>query len=143
VRRVILVAVSVTVDGGTGLDCMKPRHAEGLRALRAASRRGLARAATPADPPPAERVRAAWGTSMTDEQIAFVTHPSRWVSDTINFYNEPLDWSAVRELPRSYIMTVYDTAVLPELQEIMASRVAAAVVPLASGHLPHVLCLMS
>jgi pimeloyl-ACP methyl ester carboxylesterase len=138
VRRVILVAASVTVDGGTGMDCMKPRHAEGLRAMRAASRRGVARAVTPAEPPSAERLRTAWGTSLTDEQIAFVTHPSRWVSDTINFYDEPLDWSAVRELPCYYVMTVYDTAVPPELQEVMASRVAAAIVPLASGHLPHV-----
>jgi pimeloyl-ACP methyl ester carboxylesterase len=138
VRRVLLVAASVTEDGGTGMDCMKPRHADGLRAMRAAARRGVARAVTPADPPPAERVRTAWGTSMTDEQIAFVTHPSRWVSDTINFYDEHLDWSAVRELPCSYVLTVYDTAVPPGLQEVMASRVAAAVVPLAAGHLPHV-----
>jgi pimeloyl-ACP methyl ester carboxylesterase len=138
VRRVILLAASVTTDGGTGMDCMKPRHAEGLRAMRAASRRGVARAVTPPDPPPAERLRTAWGTSLTDEQIAFVTHPSRWVSDTINFYDEPLDWSAVRELPCTYVLTVHDTAVPPELQEVMASRVAAAVIPLASGHLPHV-----
>ncbi len=77
VRRVILVAASVPEDGGTGMDCMKPRHAAGLRALRAAAQRGAARAVTPADPPPAERLRTAWGTPLTDEQIAFVTHPSR------------------------------------------------------------------
>ena len=138
VRRVILLAASVTADGGTGMDCMKPRHAEGLRAMRAAARRGVGRAVTPADPPPAERLRTAWGTSLTDEQIAFVIHPSRWVSDTINFYDEPLDWSAVRQLPCTYVLTVHDTAVPPELQEVMASRAAAAIIPLASGHLPHV-----
>jgi len=137
VRRVVLIAASVTKDGGTGMDCMKPRHAEGLRALRAAAARGLGRAVTPADPPPAERARTAWGTSLTDEQIAFAIHPSRWVSDTINFYHEPLDWSAVRALPCSYVLTVHDTAVPPELQEVMAARAAAAVVPLAAGHLPH------
>jgi len=27
-RPAILLAASVTVDGGTGMDCMKPRHAE-------------------------------------------------------------------------------------------------------------------
>jgi len=65
-------------------------------------------------------------------------HPSRRVSDTINFYDEPLDWSAVRELPCTYLLTVDDTAVPTGLQELMASRVGAAVVPLAAGHLPHV-----
>jgi len=83
-------------------------------------------------------MRTIWGTSLTDEQIAFVTHPSRWVSDTINFYDQPLDWSAVRTLPCQYVLTVRDTSVPAELQEVMASRAAAAVVPLDSGHLPHV-----
>ena len=138
VRRVILIAASVTADGGTGMDCMKPRHAENLRALRAAAAHGAARAVTPADPPPPERVRTAWGTALTEEQIAFVTHPSRWISDTINFYDEPLDWSAVRELPCYYLLTLHDTALPPELQEVMAARVATAVLPLAAGHLPHV-----
>jgi pimeloyl-ACP methyl ester carboxylesterase len=138
VRRVILIAASVTPDGGTGMDCMKPRHADRLRAQRAAALRGEVRAVTPADPPPAERARTAWGTSMTDEQIAFTIHPSRWVSDTINFYDEPLDWSAVRALPCCYLMTVHDTAVPPDLQRVMAARVTDAVVPLPSGHLPHV-----
>ena len=138
VRRIILIAASVTGDGGTGMDCMKPRHADRLRAQRAAARRGEVRAVTPADPPPAERARTAWGTSMTDEQIAFTIHPSRWVSDTINFYDEPLDWSAVRALPCCYLMTVHDTAVPQDLQRVMAARLPSAVVPLASGHLPHV-----
>lgn len=138
VRRVVLIAASVTEDGGTGMDCMKPHHAEGLRILRAAAGRGAARAVTPASPPPIERMRTIWGTSLTDEQIAFVTHPSRWVSDTINFYDQPLDWSAVRTLPCQYVLTVRDTSVPAELQEVMASRAAAAVVPLDSGHLPHV-----
>ena len=137
-RRVILIAASVTKDGGTGMDCMKPRHAEGLRALRAAAERGAARAVTPTDPPPPERLRTLWGTPLTDEQIAFVAHPTRWISDTINFYDQPLDWSAVRQLPCQYLLTVRDTSVPPGLQEAMAALAAAAVVPLASGHLPHV-----
>ena len=138
VRRVILIAASVTEDGGTGMDCMKPRHADRLRAQRAAARRGEVRAVTPAEPPPADRARTAWGTSMTDEQIAFTIHPSRWVSDTINFYDEPLDWSGIRALPCCYILTVHDSAVPRDLQQVMAARVTGAVVPLASGHLPHV-----
>jgi pimeloyl-ACP methyl ester carboxylesterase len=138
VRAVLLIAASVTEDGGTGMDCMKPRHADGLRAMRAAAERGLGRAVTPGDPPPPERARTAWGTVMTDEQVDFAIHPSRWVSDTINFYDETLDWTAVRELPCYYVLTVHDTAVPPDLQELMASRLGAAVVPLAAGHLPHV-----
>jgi pimeloyl-ACP methyl ester carboxylesterase len=138
VRRVVLIAASVTEDGGTGMDCMKPRHADGLRAMRAAAARGVARAVTPAEPPSPERVRTAWGTALTQEQIAFVTHPSRWVSDTINFYDEPLDWSAVRALPCYYVLTLHDTVLLPQLQEVMAARVTTTVFPLASGHLPHV-----
>lgn len=138
VRRVILIAASVTKDGGTGMDCMKPHHAEGLRTLRAAAERGAARAVTPTAPPPPERLRTLWGTPLTDEQIAFVSHPYRWVSDTINFYDERLDWSAVRRLPCQYVLTVRDTSVPPALQEVMAARAAAAVVPLDSGHLPHV-----
>jgi len=138
VRRVLLIAASVTEDGGSGWDCMKPRHAERARAILAAARQGGGRAVTPADPPPPEVARNSWGTALTDEQIAFATHPSRWVSDTMNFYEEPLDWSAVRELPRTYILTVHDTAVPAELQETMAARQAFPLVPLASGHLPHV-----
>jgi pimeloyl-ACP methyl ester carboxylesterase len=138
VRRVILIAASVTEDGGTGMDCMKPRHADGLRALRAAAQQGVARAVTPDTPPPPERLRNLWGTPLTDDQIAFVAHPTRWISDTINFYDQPLDWSAVREIPCEYVLTVRDTSVLPGLQEVMAARAAAAVVPLGSGHLPHV-----
>jgi hypothetical protein len=42
-------------------------------------------------------------------------HPSRWISDTYNFYEEPLDWSAIRELLRSYVLTVHDTAVPTEM----------------------------
>jgi pimeloyl-ACP methyl ester carboxylesterase len=138
VHRVILIAASVPEDGGTGMDCMKPRHADRLRAQRAAALRGEVRAVTPSDPPPAERARTAWGTSMTDEQIAFTIDPSRWVSDTINFYDEPLDWSAVRKLPCCYLTTIHDSAVPQDLQRVMAARVTDAVVPLASGHLPHV-----
>jgi alpha-beta hydrolase superfamily lysophospholipase len=41
-------------------------------------------------------------------------------------------------LPRSYVLTVHDTAVPAEMQEKMAARGAFPVVPLASGHLPHV-----
>jgi pimeloyl-ACP methyl ester carboxylesterase len=138
VRRLILIAASVPEDGGTGMDCMKPRHADRVRAIIEAARRGEMRAVTPADPPPADRARTAWGTSMTDEQLAFVIHPSRWVSDTYNFYAEPLDWSAVRKLPGCYVLTVHDTAVPPDMQKVMAARVTDAIVPLASGHLPHV-----
>jgi len=138
VRRVLLIAASVTEDGGSGMGCMKPQHADRVRAILAAARQGTMRAVTPADPPPPERARTSWGTTLTDEQIAFVTHPSRWVSDTYNFYEEPLDWSAVRELPRSYVLTVHDTAVPTEMQEKMAARQAFPLVPLASGHLPHV-----
>ena len=68
------------------------------------------------------------------------TSARQWdlVLERINFYDEPLDWSAVRSLPCTYLLTVHDTAVPPELQEVMASRAAAAIIPLASGHLPHV-----
>jgi pimeloyl-ACP methyl ester carboxylesterase len=138
VRRVILIAASVPQDGGTGMDCMKPRHAERIRATLEAARRGEGRAVTPADPPPADRARTAWGTTMTDEQIAFTIDPSRWVSDTYNFYAEPLDFSAVRKLPCCYLRTLHDTAVPPALQAVMAARVTEAIVPLACGHLPHV-----
>jgi pimeloyl-ACP methyl ester carboxylesterase len=138
VRRVVLIAASVPPDGGSGLDCMKSRHADRVKATIQAARRGEGRAVTPADPPPAERARTAWGTAMTDEQIAFTIHPSRWVSDTYNFYDQPLDFSAVRKLPCYYVLTVHDTAVPPALQQVMASRVTGSVWPVASGHLPHV-----
>jgi hypothetical protein len=56
----------------------------------------------------------------------------------MNFYEEPLDWSAIREIPRGYVLTVHDRAVPAELQEKMAARQAFPLMPLASGHLPHV-----
>jgi pimeloyl-ACP methyl ester carboxylesterase len=135
VRHVVLIAASVTDDGGSGMDAMKPQHADGLRAQWAKAAETGVPFLTPAEPPSIESQRATWGEGMTDEQLAFVTHPSRWIADTTAFYEEPLDWTQVRALPATYILTLRDKAVPARLQESMAAKVGATVVPLDTGHL--------
>jgi pimeloyl-ACP methyl ester carboxylesterase len=135
VAHVVLLAASVTSDGGCGLEAMKPAHAERLRNQWAETDVSGVPALTPADPPPAASLHRAWGGEVTDEQISFIIDPVRWVTDTTAFYLEPLDWKRVRDLPGTYLMTMQDRAVPPDLQTRMAAHLPDwPVVPLPAGH---------
>jgi pimeloyl-ACP methyl ester carboxylesterase len=139
VSHVVLNAASVPAEGGCGLDCMQPRHREGVRAaLRAAEESGepLLTPGPPADP---EAFRTAYGgPPLTDDELAFVVDPVRCVVDTVHHYLQPVRWRAAPPVPVTYVATTLDRPVPIGLQREMAARLPGtpAVVELASGHVP-------
>lgn len=133
VRRVVLNAASVPPDGGTGLECMKPRHADGVRQARENGHPLL----TPGRPEDAESLRNAYGGKpLDDETLAFVAQ--RVVQDTMNHYFQPVHWSRAAGVPVTYVVNELDRAVPVELQETMVRRlpVAPDVIRVEAGHIP-------
>lgn len=132
VRAVVLHAASVPPEGGNGLDCMQPRHREAVEQARAA---GMALTTTPV--PPAERMRVSSGEELTDGQLAFVTDPGRLVEDSFGVYLQPVHWSAAAGIPTTYVVSLRDAAVPPDLQREMAARLPDPpdVVEVDAGHL--------
>jgi pimeloyl-ACP methyl ester carboxylesterase len=140
VERVVLSAALIPPEGGCGLDCMKPRHAEGLR---------LAAEAANADgnpiifPPPAdpEALRTTYGGDpLDDETLAFVFDPVRSVADTVNHYFQPVHWSHAADVPVTYLLNERDRPIPAALQEEMLTRLPqpATRIALDSGHVPAV-----
>ncbi len=140
VRAIVLDAANVTPDGGTGLDAMKASHRDRvLEAMTAARRDGWV-LRTPG-PEPADKVRGAYGgDDLTDDQIAFVTDPVRCVRDSMNFYFQPVSWSAVPDVPITYIRHTQDRPTPPALQDANIERLGrpARTVELDCGHIPAV-----
>jgi pimeloyl-ACP methyl ester carboxylesterase len=135
VRRVVLNAASVPAEGGTGLDCMKPRHADGVRQARDAGLPML----TPGPPDDPESLRHAYGGDRLDDAtLAFVAE--RVVQDTMHHYFQRVHWSRATGVPVTYVVNELDRAVPVELQEAMLARlpVAPDVVRLDAGHIPAV-----
>ena len=142
VRHVVLNAASVPPEGGCGLDCMQPRHADGVRlALRMAEESGRPLLTTgPPEDPEAFR-RAYGGPPLDDDVLAFVVDPVRCVVDTMNHYLQPVRWSAAPAVPVTYVATTLDRPVPIDLQREMIGRLPSppvAVVELESGHIPPV-----
>jgi pimeloyl-ACP methyl ester carboxylesterase len=139
VASVVLVAASVPPEGGCGVDCMQPRHREGvLLALEIAEKEGrpLFTSGPPADP---EAFRNAYGgPPLTDDELAFVVDPARCVVDTLNHYLQPVHWSGAPPVPITYVATTFDRPVPIELQREMAARLSgpAQLIELATGHIP-------
>lgn len=140
VTEVLLIAALVPPEGGTGLDCMQPRHAEGLRTF--------AESLGPDDPPitlpgppedPEPFRTATGGDPLDDDDLAFVVDPVRLVPDTVHHYFQPLHWSAVLAQPPSitYLFTLRDRPIPIELQREMAERLPLPyrTVDLDTGHL--------
>ncbi len=138
VESVVLNAALVPAEGGCGIDCMKPRHREGLTmALEAAERDGrtITLPGPPADP---ESFRHAYGGDpLDDDTLAFVVDPIRCVEDTVHHYFQPVCWSVVEGVPITYVLNERDRPVPPEAQEEMALRLPAPVevIRVDSGHL--------
>jgi pimeloyl-ACP methyl ester carboxylesterase len=133
VRRVVLNAASVPAEGGTGLDCMKPRHADGIRQAKAAGHPML----TPGRPDDPESLRHAYGGDpLDDETLAFVAE--RVVQDTMHHYFQPVHWSRAAGVPVTSVVNELDRAVPVELQETMLARLPSApdVARLETGHIP-------
>jgi pimeloyl-ACP methyl ester carboxylesterase len=141
VERIVLNAALVPAEGGCGLDCMQPRHAEGLAAtLEAATAEGrtITLPGPPADP---EQFRTTYGGDpLSDGDLAFVVDPVRCVPDTVHHYFQPVRWSRARGIPVTYVLNERDRPVPPELQEEMITHLPdpPTVIRLPTGHLPAV-----
>jgi len=141
VHHIVLDVAQVPPDGGTGLDAMKESHRtriiEGMKWAR-----DEGRVLTTPGPEPADKVREAYGGEpLTDEQIAFVTDPVRCVVDSMNLYFQPVSWSAVADVPVTYVEHARDRPTPPELQEANVGRLVdaghrPARVVLDCGHIP-------
>ncbi|UDY37766.1 alpha/beta fold hydrolase [Dermatobacter hominis] len=143
VRGVVLIAALVPPEGGDGLDCMQPRHAEGLRTFAASLGPDDPPITLPGPPEDPEPFRTATGgTPLDDETLAFVVDPVRLVPDTVHHYFQPVRWSAVvdsspGDVPVTYLLTLEDRPIPADLQREMVGRLpqAATVVELGTGHL--------
>jgi pimeloyl-ACP methyl ester carboxylesterase len=142
VSAIVLNAASVPPEGGCGLDCMRERHAEGVRLafeLAEGDPDKLVVLGTPSD---TERFRGSYGGDpLDDDTLAWILDPERLVPDSMNLYFQPVHWSRVPDdIPVTYIVNTLDRAMPPEKQEEMAARLPGSpkVVHLESGHIPPV-----
>jgi pimeloyl-ACP methyl ester carboxylesterase len=138
---VVLDAAVVPPDGGTGLDAMKESHrARVIEGMDWARSHG--KALTTPGPESPDKVRDAYGGDpLTDDQIAFVTDPVRCVEDSMNFYFQPVSWSAAPDVPLTYVRHQRDRPTPPALQDDNLARLRAAgreplVEVLDCGHIP-------
>jgi pimeloyl-ACP methyl ester carboxylesterase len=141
VEHVVLSAALVPAEGGCGIDCMKPRHREGLVASVEQARRDgtvITLPGAPADPEPFRR--AYGGDPLDDDTLAFVVDPVRCVPDTVHHYFQPVRWSTAAGVPVTYLLNTRDRPVPSETQELMVTQLPTVphVVRLDSGHVPAV-----
>jgi len=143
VVHLVYSSASIPPEGGSGLDCMKPRHAEGCRkALEAARAAGRTITTLDGPPPSRDQVREQYGGDpLSDELVDYVLDPKRRCPDSFNVYFETLSWQGVpADLPRTYIRNLRDRAVPLSLQDEMIERANAPVetVDFDGGHVPSV-----
>ncbi|MBV8305531.1 MAG: alpha/beta fold hydrolase, partial [Acidimicrobiia bacterium] len=141
VERIVLNAALVPSEGGTGLDGMQRRHAEGLAAaVETAARNGTA-ITLPGPPADPEQFRSTYGGDpLSDDDLAFVVDPVRCVPDTVHHYFQPVRWSRARGIPVTYVLNERDRPIPPALQEDMIARLPdpPSVIRLDTGHIPAV-----
>jgi pimeloyl-ACP methyl ester carboxylesterase len=138
VRAVVLNAALVPLEGQCGIDCMKPRHRDGLRLTVAAAEREGRVITLPGPPDDPEPFRHAYGGDpLDDDTLAFVVDPVRCVADTVHHYFQPVYWSTVSGIPITYVINERDRPVLPDAQEEMVLRLPdpTTVIRIDSGHL--------
>jgi pimeloyl-ACP methyl ester carboxylesterase len=138
VASVVLNAALVPTEGGCGIDCMKEKHRDGLRATVAAAAREGRTITLPGPPDDPETFRRAYGGDpLDDDTLSFMVDPRRCVPDTVHHYFQPVHWSLVAGIPVTYVLNTGDRPVLPEAQEEMARRLPppVTVVRVDSGHL--------
>jgi len=141
--HISLSSASVPPDGGTGLDCMKPHHADGCRAMMEHARDTGTTVTTldsmgEADP---VRIRTAYGGDpLPDELVDYMTDPERRVPDSYNTYFQPVTWQEVPEVDITWFKNLRDRAIPVELQETMLGRLprSPAIVEIDGGHIPSV-----
>lgn len=138
VERVVLSAALVPVEGGCGVDCMKPRHREGLVASLEIARRDGTVITLPGPPADPEAFRNAYGGDpLDDDTLAFVVDPVRCVPDTVHHYFQPVHWSRAADVPVTYAINTRDRPIPTETQEQMVTRLPGSprVVRFDTGHL--------
>ena len=143
VTRVVLSAALVPPVGGCGLDCMKPAHRDGLKAAMEESRKNGIVITLPAPPEDPESFRRTYGGDpLDDDTLAFVVDPVRSVTDTVNHYFQPVDFSTIAPVPITYVLNEQDRPIPVAMQEEMITRLPGTpvVVRLDSGHVPPVTC---
>jgi pimeloyl-ACP methyl ester carboxylesterase len=141
VAHVVLSAALVPVEGGCGIDCMKPRHREGLVASVEQARRDGTVITLPGPPPDRETFRNAYGGDpLDDDTLAYMVDPVRCVPDTVHHYFQPIHWSIAARVPVTYLLNTRDRPVPSETQEQMVTHLPGTprVVRLDTGHLPAV-----
>jgi pimeloyl-ACP methyl ester carboxylesterase len=141
VGAVVLSAALVPVEGGCGIDCMKPRHREGLVASVEQARHDGTVITLPGAPLDPEPFRHAYGGDpLDDATLAFVTDPVRCVADTVHHYFQPVRWSAVADVPVTYLLNTRDRPIPSETQEQMVTHLPGpvTVVRIDGGHIPAV-----
>lgn len=141
VSCIVLSAALIPAEGGLGIDCMKPRHREGLVASVEQARRDgttITLPGAPADPEPFRNTYG--GDPLDDETLAYVVDPVRCVADTVNHYFQPVHWSAVGDVPVTYLLNTRDRPIPSPTQEKMVTHLANAptIVRLEGGHIPAV-----
>ena len=98
VADVVLSAALVPAEGGCGIDCMKPRHREGLVASveQARPRRYRDHVAGSAALIPSRSEPHTAAIPLDDATLAFMVDPVRCVPDTVHHYFQPVHWSTRR-----------------------------------------------
>jgi pimeloyl-ACP methyl ester carboxylesterase len=138
VGSVVLNAALVPPAGGCGIECMKEKHREGLRATVAAAGAEGRTITLPGPPEDPEGFRRAYGGDpLDDDTLSFMVDPRRCVPDTVHHYFQPVSWAPVAGIPVTYVLNTADRPVLPGAQEEMAARLPppVTVVRVDSGHL--------
>jgi pimeloyl-ACP methyl ester carboxylesterase len=141
VAGVVLNAALVPAEGGLGLDCMKPRHREGLVASVEAAQQSGTVITLPGPPSDPEVFRNSYGGDpLDDETLAFVLDPVRCVPDTVHHYFQPVHWSQAAHVPVAYIVNERDRPIPTATQDQMLTHLPRqpAVFRLDTGHLPAV-----
>jgi pimeloyl-ACP methyl ester carboxylesterase len=143
VAHIVLSAALIPSEGGCGIECMKPRHREGLTASYEQAQRDGTVITLAAPPPDPEPFRTTYGGEpLDDDTLAYVVDPVRCVTDGVHHYFQPVRWSAAAHVPVTYLLNERDRPIPTELQEEMLTRLPAGmdvnVVHLDSGHVPAV-----
>jgi pimeloyl-ACP methyl ester carboxylesterase len=139
--HVVLSAALVPVEGGCGIECMKPRHRDGLVASVEQARRDGTVITLPGPPADREAFRNAYGGDpLDDDTLAYIVDPARCVPDTVHHYFQPIYWSTAAHVPVTYVLNTRDRPVPSETQEQMVTHLPRAprVIRLDTGHLPAV-----
>ncbi|MEY2421026.1 MAG: hypothetical protein QOI95_1093 [Acidimicrobiaceae bacterium] len=141
VTHIVLSAALIPPEGGCGVDCLKPAQREGLTAVVEQARVDGTAITLPGPPADPEAFRTAYGGDpLSDDDLAFVVDPVRCVPDGVNHYFQPVHWSAVGDVPVTYVLNERDRPISPAQQETMIASLARPprVLRLPGGHLPAV-----